>query len=36
VFDIELVGPRIEEEGYERAVPRSIERVEALLTGAGI
>jgi sugar phosphate isomerase/epimerase len=36
VFDIELVGPRIEEEGYERAVPRAIERVEALLTGAGI
>jgi sugar phosphate isomerase/epimerase len=35
VFDIELVGPRIEEEGYERAVPRAIERVEALLAAAG-
>ncbi len=36
VFDIELVGPRIEEEGYERAVPRAVERVEALLAAAGI
>jgi sugar phosphate isomerase/epimerase len=36
VFDIELVGPRIEEEGYERAVPRAIERVEALVAAAGI
>jgi sugar phosphate isomerase/epimerase len=35
VFDIELVGPRIEEEGYERAVPRAIERVEGLLAAAG-
>jgi sugar phosphate isomerase/epimerase len=36
VFDIELVGPRIDEEGYERAVPRAIERVEPLLAAAGI
>jgi sugar phosphate isomerase/epimerase len=36
VFDIELIGPRIEEEGYGRAVPRAIERVENLLASAGI
>ncbi len=36
VFDIELVGPRIEEEGYERAVPRAVERVEELLVATGI
>jgi sugar phosphate isomerase/epimerase len=35
VFDIELVGPRIEEEGYEAAVPRAIQQVEALLATAG-
>lgn len=32
-FDIELIGPRIEEEGYERAVPRAVTAVERLLTG---
>ncbi|HWC37553.1 MAG TPA: sugar phosphate isomerase/epimerase family protein [Acidimicrobiales bacterium] len=36
VFDIELIGRRIEEEGYEHAVPRAVERVEALLASAGI
>jgi sugar phosphate isomerase/epimerase len=36
VFDIELIGPRIEEESYKRAVPRAVERVEALLASAGI
>ena len=36
VFDIELIGPRIEAEGYEHAVPRAVERVEALLASAGI
>jgi sugar phosphate isomerase/epimerase len=36
VFDIELIGPRIEAEGYPRAVPRAVERIEALLTAAGI
>jgi sugar phosphate isomerase/epimerase len=30
-FDIELVGPRIEEEGYDRAVPRAVAAVTALL-----
>jgi sugar phosphate isomerase/epimerase len=36
VFDIELIGPRIEEEGYQHAVPRAVEQVEALLASAGI
>lgn len=35
VFDLELVGPRIEEEGYERAVPRSIAALDALLSDLG-
>jgi sugar phosphate isomerase/epimerase len=30
-FDLELVGPAIEAEGYEQAVPRALERVHALL-----
>ena len=36
VFDVELIGPRIEAEGYQRAVPRAVERVKSLLTSAGI
>lgn len=31
VFDVEIIGPRIEDEGYERAVARAIDQVEALL-----
>ena len=31
VFDIELMGPRIEAEGYPSAVPRAVAAVEALL-----
>jgi sugar phosphate isomerase/epimerase len=31
-FDIELIGPRIDEEGYEAAVPRAVAAVEHLLT----
>jgi sugar phosphate isomerase/epimerase len=31
VFDIEIIGPRIEDEGYESAVSRAIARVETLL-----
>jgi sugar phosphate isomerase/epimerase len=31
VFDLELVGPRIEEEGYRSAIGRSVERLTALL-----
>jgi sugar phosphate isomerase/epimerase len=32
VFDLELIGPRIEAEGYDQAVPRAVERLTALLT----
>ena len=32
-FEIEMVGPRIEAEGYEAAIGRAIERVDALLAG---
>jgi hypothetical protein len=31
VFDLELIGPRIDEEGYDRAVPRAVETLGALL-----
>jgi sugar phosphate isomerase/epimerase len=34
-FDLELIGPRIEAEGYATAVPRAIEAVEALLARLG-
>ena len=34
-FDLELIGPRIEAEGYEKAVPRAVEAVEALLARLG-
>lgn len=33
VFDIEVIGPRIEDEGYERAIARSVAAVESLLDG---
>jgi sugar phosphate isomerase/epimerase len=33
-FELELVGPRIEDEGYERAIPRAVERASALLREA--
>lgn len=32
-FEIEMVGPRIEEEGYEAAIGRAVARVDALLVG---
>lgn len=35
VFDIEMIGPRIDEEGYERASARAVEYVGALLTRLG-
>lgn len=31
VFDIEIVGPKIDDEGYESAITRSIERVQLLI-----
>ena len=34
-FDLELVGPRIEREGYRSAVPRAIDAVGELLDGLG-
>jgi sugar phosphate isomerase/epimerase len=30
-FDLELIGPAIEAEGYERAVPRAITALDGLL-----
>ena len=35
-FDLELIGPRIEEEGYERACTRSIDYLTELLTKLGV
>jgi sugar phosphate isomerase/epimerase len=32
VFDLELIGPRIDDEGYDAAVPRAVERLTELLT----
>ena len=34
-FDLELIGPRIEAEGYETAVPRAVQAVELLLARLG-
>lgn len=34
-FDLELIGPAIEAEGYEAAVTRAVARLTALLTAAG-
>ena len=34
-FDLELIGPRIEAEGYETAVPRAVRAVELLLARLG-
>jgi sugar phosphate isomerase/epimerase len=34
-FDLELIGPRIETEGYEAAVPRAVGAVELLLARLG-
>lgn len=34
-FDLELIGPAIDAEGYEPAITRSIERVTEILTTAG-
>ncbi|MFM8304395.1 MAG: sugar phosphate isomerase/epimerase family protein [Actinomycetota bacterium] len=35
VFDLEMIGPRIEEEGYPSASTRAVEHVGALLTRLG-
>lgn len=34
-FDLELIGPAIDDEGYESAVPRAVDALERLLTEAG-
>ncbi len=36
LFDIELVGPRIEAEGYRSAISRSVEWLSTLLTRLGV
>jgi sugar phosphate isomerase/epimerase len=33
-FDLELIGPRIDEEGYDAAVPRAMRAAEALVNNA--
>jgi hypothetical protein len=32
-FEIEMVGPRIEAEGYEPAIRRAVDRLDRLLAG---
>jgi hypothetical protein len=34
-FDLELIGPRIDEEGYESACRRSVDRLTEMLTALG-
>ena len=35
-FDLELIGPRIEEEGYTSAIPRAVDALDALLEELGV
>src|SRR5262249_16785389 len=35
-FDLELLGPRIDEEGYDTAVPRAITALDKLLLATGV
>jgi sugar phosphate isomerase/epimerase len=35
VFDLEIMGPRIEDEGYDRAVPRAVDVLTRWLEGFG-
>jgi sugar phosphate isomerase/epimerase len=35
VFDLELIGPKIDAEGYASAVPRAVAALGALLAGLG-
>jgi sugar phosphate isomerase/epimerase len=35
VFDLELIGPKIDAEGYASAVPRAVDALGSLLTGLG-
>jgi sugar phosphate isomerase/epimerase len=34
-FDLELIGPRIEEEGYDAAIPRAVHALESMLESLG-
>lgn len=34
-FELEMLGPRIEAEGYEQALPRALDHLDRLLTEAG-
>ena len=34
-FDLELVGPAIDDEGYESAVPRALDALDRILTASG-
>ena len=34
-FDLELIGPAIEAEGYAAAIPRAVDRLDALLGALG-
>jgi len=36
VFELELIGPRVEDEGYEKAVPRAITALGELLRDLGV
>ena len=31
LFDLELIGPRIEDEGYDVAIPRAVDTLTAML-----
>jgi sugar phosphate isomerase/epimerase len=35
-FDLELIGPAIEAEGYDAAVPRAVARLTLLLEALGV
>ncbi len=35
VFDLELIGPKIDAEGYASAVPRAVDALGAMLTDLG-
>jgi sugar phosphate isomerase/epimerase len=35
MFELELIGDAIVDEGYDRAIPRAVERLDALLTDLG-
>ena len=36
VYDLELIGPRIDDEGYDSVIPRAVAALGGLLTAAGV